>query len=298
MFANRWIIAARPRTLPLSFAGPLLASFLAYAHHAFHLSVAIGSIMTTLFLQVLSNFANDYGDFVKGSDANRKGPTRALQSNLVTQKEMKNAIFFVSILALLSGISLIFLFSSHIPIYIQLIFLIMGLLAIYAAIRYTIGKNAYGYKGWGDVFVFIFFGLVSTVGTYILHTGVVNPAIILPAIALGLLSAGVLNINNIRDYHEDLQHNKRTLVVMMGIDKSRIYHVVLIIVSWLSLSISVFFNYHSLWQFSYVITLPLFIKNIKTIYHFKQPEELNTELKRLAMATFTLAIVWGIGQIF
>jgi len=213
---NSWIVAARLRTLPLAFTGPITGSCLAYSTQNFQWTVAMGSLITTLLLQVLSNFANDYGDFVKGTDQNRKGPPRALQSNLVTVEEMKNAIYAVSLLALLSGGILVFIFANHLSFSVQLIFFLTGLLAIYAAVKYTVGEKPYGYRGWGDAIVFLFFGLVSTLGTFVLHTGTFKPSVLFPAVSMGLLSTAVLNVNNIRDYHEDIQHNKRTIAVLLG----------------------------------------------------------------------------------
>lgn len=292
-----WIIAARLRTLPLAFTGPIVGSCVAYTNHSFRWAVAIGSIITTLLLQILSNFANDYGDFVKGTDHNRKGPTRALQSNLVTVEEMKKAIYIVSLLSLFSGTILVFLFAAHLSLELKLLFFILGLSAIYAAVKYTVGNKPYGYHGWGDVVVFLFFGLVSTVGTFVLHTGTFDALILLPAISMGMLSAAVLNINNIRDYHEDKQHNKTTLVVILGQQNARHYHATIITIAWILLLIPVILQYHSPIQLVFIVTLPLFVKGIIQIFRSSEADILNNELKRLALSTFLLSILWGVGQI-
>jgi len=292
-----WIVAARLRTLPLAFTGPVTGSCMAYSSHNFRWSVAIGSLVTTLLLQVLSNFANDYGDFVKGTDQNRKGPTRALQSNLVTVSEMKYAILTVSVLALLSGGLLVFLFANHLPMLIRLLFFGVGLMAIYAAVKYTVGAKPYGYQGWGDAIVFLFFGLVSTVGTFVLHTGTFTSAILFPAISMGLLSTAVLNVNNIRDYNEDLQHNKRTIAVILGLQKARWYHLLLVSTAWISLFIPPVLHYRGIGQFAFVITLPLFVKGILQIFYSSDAQKLNAELKRLAFSTFLLALLWSFGQV-
>lgn len=292
-----WLIAARLRTLPLAFAGPITGSCMAYAGHGFRWAVAIGSIVTTLLLQVLSNFANDYGDFVKGTDRNRKGPTRALQSNLVTVTEMQKAIYVVSSLALISGSILVFFLAAHLPLWLRMLFFLLGLLAIYAAVRYTIGEKPYGYHGWGDAVVFLFFGLVSTVGTFVLLTGVFDTIILFPAISMGLLSTAVLNINNIRDFNEDKQHNKKTIAVFLGLKNARVYHLMLVLMAWVCLLIPVILNYHSPWQLVFVVTLPFFVKGVLQVFRYVEANELNKELKRLALSTFLLSLLWGIGQI-
>lgn len=294
---NSWIVAARLRTLPLAFTGPITGSCLAYSTQNFQWTVAMGSLITTLLLQVLSNFANDYGDFVKGTDQNRKGPARALQSNLVTVEEMKNAIYAVSLLALLSGGILVFIFANHLSFSVQLIFFLTGLLAIYAAVKYTVGEKPYGYRGWGDAIVFLFFGLVSTLGTFVLHTGTFKPSVLFPAVSMGLLSTAVLNVNNIRDYHEDIQHNKRTIAVLLGLQKAIWYHLLLVTLAWICLLIPPVLNYRGIWQLAFVITFPLFIKGIYQIFHSSEAQKLNDELKRLALSTFLLALLWSFGQV-
>ncbi|MGC8803785.1 MAG: 1,4-dihydroxy-2-naphthoate octaprenyltransferase [Bacteroidales bacterium] len=292
-----WLIAARLRTLPLAFAGPFAGSCMAYAGQGFRWTVAIGSIVTTLLLQVLSNFANDYGDFVKGTDRNRKGPPRALQSNLITVSEMKFAIYVVSMLALVSGGILVFFWAAHLPLWLRTLFFLLGLSAIYAAVKYTVGEKPYGYHGWGDAVVFLFFGLVSTMGTFVLHTGIFHPIIMFPAISMGLLSTAVLNINNIRDYNEDMQHNKKTIAVFLGLHKAKIYHLVLIAIAWVLLLFPVILNYHSPWQLLFVVILPFFARGVLQVFRHSDASELNYELRRLALSTFLLALLWGIGQI-
>ncbi|MCX7985747.1 MAG: 1,4-dihydroxy-2-naphthoate octaprenyltransferase [Bacteroidales bacterium] len=294
---NRWIIAARPRTLPLAFTGPLLGSCIAYAEKNFSWSVALWSVFTTLLLQILSNFANDYGDFVKGTDVDRKGPTRALQSNLISVEEMKKAILLLSLITLLSGTILVFVVAENLNLLVRLLFFLVGLSAIYAAIKYTIGEKPYGYRGWGDVVVFLFFGLISTIGTFVLHTGNINWLILLPAMSMGLLSAAVLNINNIRDYYEDIRHNKKTIPVLLGLEKAKIYHLILVSLAIIFLIIPVFIRYYTIVQLAFLVTLPFFIKGMYRLYHFSDPGELNRELKNLALTTFWLAILWGFGQI-
>ncbi len=293
-----WIHAARPRTLPLAFSGPLMGSLFALADKHFNAWVCIFSILTTLFLQILSNFANDYGDYMNGSDNEKRiGPKRALQSGMITPAQMKIGITVVAILAFISGFILIFWATENIKLTHQFIFLLLGIMAIGSAIKYTVGKNPYGYKGWGDVFVLFFFGLVSTVGTYYLHNPQLHYSIILPAFSLGLLSTGVLNINNIRDYYTDSANNKLTLVVKLGINKAKYYHAFLIITAILLAFLFVFIQFHSTTQFLFIISIPFFIRNIIKVFYVENLSDLNIELKNLALTTFLFSILLGIGHI-
>jgi 1,4-dihydroxy-2-naphthoate octaprenyltransferase len=275
----------------------VLTTFLACAEKKFNWLVAIFAIITTLLLQIISNFANDYGDYLKGSDIGRKGPARALQNGLISPHEMRNALVFLCFCSLISGSILIFLAASNLSLRVQIGFLIVGLMAIYAAVKYTVGKSPYGYKGWGDLFVFIFFGIVSTMGSYILYTGQFNWLIVLPSISIGLLSTGVLNINNIRDYQDDLKNNKKTLAVILGLKNAKKYHTCLIIIALFCNLAYVCLNFHSVFQLIFILTLPLFIKNINKVSSFNEPSQLNNELKNLSMSTFILAILFGLGQI-
>ena len=225
-----WLEAARLRTLPLSVSGILVGSFYAFSQGLINYGILGFALLTTLGLQVLSNFANDYGDGVKGTDnENRIGPQRAIQSGAITVKAMKKGIIITSFLTLASAIILIYIsFGSDNFIY-SVFFFILGLLAIAAAIKYTVGNSAYGYKGLGDLFVFIFFGLVSVLGCYFLFAKELNVLIVLPAVTIGLLSVAVLNLNNMRDQVSDAMSGKNTLVVKIGGQNAKKYHYTLII---------------------------------------------------------------------
>jgi 1,4-dihydroxy-2-naphthoate polyprenyltransferase len=293
-----WLKAFRLRTLPLALSSAILGSFLAVAHGSFHWNVLILASLTTLFLQILSNLANDYGDTIHGVDnKNRVGPVRITQHGLVTRKQMRLMIFLFVILSLTSGTCLILLNLKFIGLRNILIFFALGFSAIFAAIRYTVGKNPYGYVGLGDAFVFIYFGIVGVAGTYFLHTRHFDPWVLLPASAIGLLSSGVLNLNNLRDIENDAQSGKRTLVVRIGSNAAKIYHIALLSLSFI-LSIIYTLNYYgSLYQFLFILTLPLFIMNIKVVMQNSNPVELNSELKKLALSTFIFSITFGIGLI-
>ena len=289
-----WIKAFRLRTLPLALSCSVLGSFLAYASGSFRPVILILAATTTLFLQILSNLANDYGDAIHGVDTNnRVGPQRVISSGLISKKNMKRVIILFAILSLISGLFLVFigLQGTH----SKIIFLFLGLLAIYAAITYSIGKKPYGYVGFGDLFVFLFFGIVGVAGTYYLHTGVFTPWILLPASAVGLLSSGVLNLNNMRDIKNDSLTGKRTLVVRLGSNGAKIYHVILLILSMLLSLVYTLKYYHSIFQFLFILTFPLFVLNIKVVIQNTEPIELNNELRKLALTTLIFSIMFGLG---
>ena len=293
-----WISAFRLRTLPLSLSSILVGSIIAYSQEKFTLSIAVLAITTTVFLQVLSNLANDYGDSKKGTDNdNRVGPERAVQSGAISLGEMKNGIITTSILSLLSGSALIYIsLKDFSPAYI-ISFFVLGIVAIAAAIKYTIGKNPYGYAGLGDLFVFLFFGITGVIGTYFLHTHNFELILVLPATTIGLLSASVLNMNNMRDIKNDAENNKKTLVVKMGIKKSKTYHTILIIGAIASFSTFLILKESSYTFFICLIPLPIFMLNLKKVWSFKDSRELDPELKKLALSTFLLTVLFGISSI-
>ncbi|MEP1983406.1 MAG: 1,4-dihydroxy-2-naphthoate octaprenyltransferase, partial [Maribacter dokdonensis] len=220
-----WLNAARLRTLPLSISGIFVGTALAAYYGATNVTIFILALCTTIGLQVTSNFANDYGDGVKGTDGDdRIGPKRALQSGLLTAAELKRGIYISIVINAVLIISLIFTSFGIKDVLYPVLFLVLGALAIWAAIKYTVGKSAYGYQGLGDVFVFIFFGLVSVLGSMFLYLKFIDLFAVLPAIAIGLLSVGVLNLNNMRDIKSDTAVGKNTLAVKMGLSKAKKYH--------------------------------------------------------------------------
>lgn len=222
-----WLDAARPKTLPLALVSILTGSVLAYSNHHFSFSVAVLAFITATLLQILSNLANDYGDAVKGTDNEaRLGPTRAIQSGAITPKTMRQAIIINIIFTVIAGLILVLHALTNWESIIA--FLGLGLLAIMAAIAYTVGNKPYGYVGLGDISVFIFFGLLGVAGTFFLHTGIVDVSLALPAIGCGLLAVAVLNINNMRDIENDEQCGKRTVAVRLGQRKAKQYHFLLL----------------------------------------------------------------------
>ena len=295
MKLKAWGSAARLRTLPLSVSGILVGTSLASLEGFQNGYIFLFAILTTLGLQITSNFANDYGDGVKGTDnSNRIGPKRAFQSGALSKNELKKGIIVsVVITTFLIGILLYFAFGNEIQYII--LFSILGAISLWAAIRYTVGKKAYGYKGFGDVFVFCFFGLVSVVGSMFLFTKYITLYAFLPGITIGLLSTAVLNLNNLRDYHSDKEAKKNTLVVFLGLKNGKRYHYGLIVFSFLCMF---FFLMGRSFQWQQVICMisfvPLFLHVIK-VYHIKDPVHFDPELKKVALSTFLLAILFYLG---
>lgn len=291
-----WIKAFRLRTLPLALSSIIMGCFLA-ASENFNSWIAGLAILTTILLQVLSNLANDYGDFSKGTDnKERVGPERALQSGDITAKQMKLALILFSFLSLISGSFLIFEGTKNASTESMFIFYGLGFSAIAAAILYTVGKKAYGYSGLGDIFVFLYFGLLGVCGTYWLHAHALPLTILLPAAAIGLLSTGVLNLNNMRDHVNDAACGKNTIPVQLGIIKAKKYHAFLILTPLVLSLIYSITNYTSLTQFIYILTFPLFIVNLKKVYTLTE-EQYDPLLKQLALSTFAFSVLFGLGNI-
>ncbi len=293
-----WINAFRLRTLPLAIACILMGSFLAIYSGTYSWTVIILAIVTTLFLQILSNLANDYGDGIKGTDnANRVGPKRTIQSGEITPSEMKVGIIIFIILSLISGILLI-ITSLGSNWDIGLLFLVLGILAIAAAIKYTVGKNAYGYSGMGDIMVFTFFGPVAVMGIYYLLTTTAPIEFFLPATTMGLLSTGVLNLNNMRDMKNDADSGKHTMALMLGYGNARLYHFLLVTIALSLAMVFTILNFKSMWQFIYLITYPVFLKDLYSISRIKENYKLDPFLKKLALSTLFFTLLFGMGLIF
>ncbi len=296
---KHWVEAARVRTLPLSVSGIIVGSFYAMSQGMFNWNIVVFALLTTLGLQILSNFANDYGDGVKGTDnQDRVGPKRAIQSGVISPSEMKKAMTITSIITLLFAVLLIyFAFKDHYLLY-SFIFFVLGILAIASAIRYTVGKGAYGYRGFGDLFVFIFFGLVSTFGVYFMFSKSIDWLLLLPAIAIGFLSVGVLNLNNMRDEESDRKSGKNTLVVKMGGAAAKKYHYFLVISAMILVLVFAFLNDFHFDQYIFVVAYFPMIGHLITVYKNQNPKLLDPELKKLAISTFLLAILLALCLIF
>lgn len=294
---KHWIAAARLRTLPLAFSSIILGSCLAASSGGFSWIVLTLCLLTTLCYQILSNYANDYGDGVKGTDDNRIGEKRAVAAGIISPAQMKKAVILFSILSLIFGTALSILATKGLSIYITLLFVVLGILAVIAAITYTVGDKAYGYRGFGDVFVLLFFGYVGVVGSYFLQTNEWNWMVFLPASSVGFLAMGVLNLNNMRDIKTDAENGKRTLPVILGLRKAKYYHGFLII-----LAIDCAFIYNGLvdgsaWQNLYFISIPFLLMGLFKIRKSFDPEDFEPQLKVLAITTLLFSLSFGIGQV-
>lgn len=333
-----WISAARLRTLPLSISGILVGSAFAFSKvinwrssllylknlsieetgvvdylqsigFEFNYLIPILALITTLGFQILSNFANDYGDGVKGTDNDdRIGPMRAIQSGIISPQEMKRGMIITATLTLISAILLIYVSLGIERLLVSLFFLVLGIAAIWAAIKYTVGDNAYGYRGLGDVFVFIFFGPVSVMGIYYLITKTLDWEMIFPSITIGLLSVAVLNLNNMRDVESDKKAGKNTIVVKMGLVKAKLLHYGFIIIAFVCAIISVLALFVSAMEVSVyndeeifyannyftflplLAFIPLFIHLFK-VKRTQSPALLDPELKKVALSTFLFAVL-------
>ena len=293
-----WISSMRLRTLPLSVSGIILASFLAAYQGVFNWAICVFAILSTLSFQILSNLANDYGDGVKGTDNDdRIGPERAIQSGVISPKEMKKAITINVVISLILAMLTIFYAFGSANFLLSLIFLALGVGAIVAAIKYTVGGNAYGYNAMGDIFVFLFFGLVSVIGGYVLFAKTIDFVVVLPAIIIGLLSTAVLNLNNMRDIESDTKSNKITLALKLGSQKAKTYHIILVVSAiLLSIIFGVLF-YSSPFNFIFIIAFIPLCLHIKKVNNTKIPQHFDPELKKLALTTVLLSILMGLGQL-
>ncbi len=298
MILKAFIKAARLRTLPLSVSGIIMGSFLAAVEGMFNWPVCVLALITTIGFQILSNFANDYGDGVKGTDNDdRVGPQRALQSGLISPKEMLNAIKITGVISFLIALVLLYIAFGNTHLNYFFLFLAFGIASIIAAIKYTMGKKAYGYNGYGDVFVFLFFGWLSVAGSYFLFTKSLDYTIFLPATSVGMLSVGVLNLNNMRDRISDEKANKKTLVVKIGDEFAKYYHYYLLVAAFLLALLYVTFHFKSFIQFLFIIAYIPITWHLVTVYNNRDPKMLDPELKKLALSTFLFAILFGLGQL-
>lgn len=302
-----WIAAARPRTLPLSLASIILGSLLALANLQFSWKILLLASLTTIFLQILSNFANDYGDAVSGKDTDQRvGPRRAVATGDITKEAMLRGIVITAVLSLISGVWLLIEsfrdagFSTgglaDIPAQFW-VFLVLGLLSIAAAVGYTNGKRPYGYAGFGDIAVLIFFGWVGVLGTYFLHTLSFMPLLLLPATSVGLFATGVLNINNIRDIDTDTLTGKRSIPARLGRALAIRYHWGLLMAGMACALAYSFLNETSPLGYVYVLAFPLFVLNGRAVATHQRPAELNARLGQLALSTLLFVVLFGVGQV-
>lgn len=291
-----WISAFRLRTLFLAVATVVLGSGLALHGGSFSMTTFMLTLLLAVSIQILANLANDLGDFQKGTDTTgrRQGPTRTLQSGKISSREMKGAIAVFSAICIITGLSLILNIIAYIPRFSAAILICLGGLSILAALFYTLGKHAYGYKGWGDLLAFIFFGPVPVIGTYFLHTHVFNFEPVMPSIGIGLISTMILNINNMRDIENDRASGKITIAVKLGINRAKAYHGGLTLASFFF-----FLGYSNLYEpapwYRYLYLLVfLFLFRIMDGIRRKNGHALDPYLRLTSLSGFLLSLLFSV----
>jgi len=294
---SSWILAARPRTLPLALGATGMGNLLVFKSPDFSFIVFLLSVLTTVELQILSNFANDYGDSIHGADGkNRKGPKRAVQSGEISPSNMKLAIIAFGGISLVSGLILLWVsfhtnWSAFVPV------LCIGLLAIAAAYFYTNGKKPYGYLALGDVSVFLFFGLVAVLTTSYLHTLQIHAADFLPAISMGFWSTAVLNLNNMRDIESDHSAGKFTIPIKIGLFHAKVYQTILVIGGIITLILFCVFqkNWYTLGAFPGCFIM---MNSLVGIWKTQENSLLDRYLKPQALGTFLAVLGMAILKSF
>ena len=292
-----YITSFRLRTLPLSLSGVLLGSLLAASDGYFKMTTFVWAMLTTVALQILSNLANEVGDLTKGTDnEHRLGPIRSAQSGALSMREMVQAMIVFGVIAIITGSLLIYEAFRDLLNWKSISLFIAGGASIVAAVKYTVGKSAYGYRGLGDLFVFIFFGVVSVMGSYFAMSGVLPWICVLPAAAIGFLSSGVLNMNNIRDIENDSVCGKRTIPVILGIQGAKIYHFVITLLAVICLVLYSMLHSAGWTGYLFLLTLPLLVMHLKSVYR-GEGRALDSQLKFLSITTLLIALLLGFGQL-
>jgi len=287
-----WVQAARLRTLSLSVSGIIMGNALALNHNDFSFIIFLLSILTAIAFQIVSNFANDYGDGIKGTDNEQRiGPKRVLQQGLLTSKNLKRGILVSVLVSIILSIALIYESLGADKLLFSVLFILLAIGAVAAAIKYTVGTNPYGYSGLGDLFVFIFFGWVSVIGSYFLQINSIDLSIVLFATSVGLLSVAVLNLNNMRDIENDLNSSKITLAVRLGGYKSKVYHFFLISIAIILFFIGIGEQPLLIKTIYTLVFVPLFL-HLYRVFNVKEPKQFDPELKKLALTIFFISIVF------
>ncbi|KGQ37167.1 1,4-dihydroxy-2-naphthoate polyprenyltransferase [Gallibacterium genomosp. 1] len=289
-----WFETARPKTLPLAIASIVTGSALAYYYHQFDATIALLALITATLLQIVSNFANDYGDHIKGSDTvERIGPLRGIQQGAITFSQLRLGLILVTFASMISGVALIAVACQTWND--VLAFIVLGILAIIASITYTVGKKPYGYMGLGDVSVFIFFGLLGVCGTFYLQSHLLNWAMILPAMMSGLLAVAVLNINNLRDIEQDRKSGKNTLIVRIGAVAGRYYHISLIFLAALFALLFALYHFQHWYSFIFILVFPLLAKHAVFVMNHQDALQLRPMLAQMAKLALLFNIIFSLG---
>lgn len=293
-----YITAMRLRTLPQSLAGVSLGLMLAASDYRVDVWAAFFTLLTAVFLQILSNTANELGDFQHGTDRldDRKGPAYTLTKGLISENGYKAMVAVYVVLSILSGLAMIwFSFRTFFDLG-PFITMLLGVAAISGALKYTLGRNPYGYRGQGDFAVFLFFGIVAVLGSYFVATHEIRTWILLlPAASIGCFSTAVLNVNNIRDMETDAA-TRRTIPVRIGERNAKIYHTVLILAGWGFMTAYAFLRIFDWWHYLYVLVLPLFVYHLLEVWRLSG-KALDRQLPLLVIATFLFALLAGTGFI-
>ena len=291
------IKSMRLRTLPLSLAGVVLGILLATADYKVNIWAVVLILLTTVCLQILSNLSNELGDVLHGTDtADRVGPQYGLNSGAMTVREMKILIGVFVGLCLVSGVAMIWVSFGTLLSLESICLMLLGAAAILGAMKYTLGRNPYGYRGLGDVFVFIFFGIVSVLGGYFVAAHTLHSwYLLLPAAAIGFFSVGVLNVNNIRDMETDAA-NRVTVAIRLGDKRAKIYQTVLIVLGWAAMVAFTLLRFRDPWHWLFVITLPLYVLHLAGVWK-RTGKALDPMLPLLVMSTFLFSLLAGFGFI-
>ena len=286
----------RLRTLPLSTAGIVLGIMLACAGHSVHWYVIVLTIFTTVSLQILSNLSNELGDWLSGVDSEeRSGPQYSMQEGGLTEDDMRSCIRIMVLVCCIFGLGMIRASFKTIFCLQSECLVALGAAAIWAAMHYTLGKKPYGYRGLGDIFVFIFFGLVPVAGGYFVCSHAIEPSTLIPGAAIGLFSVGVLNVNNIRDIKSDVA-NRVTVPLKLGEHRAKIYHTILITGGWVLMLLFTILFTEGWTPYLYLITLPLYAKHLAGVWK-RTGRELDPMLPMLVISTFIFALLAGTGYI-
>lgn len=284
----------RLRTLPLSLAGVLLGLFLALPNIQCSYWTVPFLLLTTVCLQILSNLSNELGDYLSGTDGEqREGPSYSLAEGRLSLRAFYALIAVFTALCCVFGVIMIWISFGNIWSLKPIVLLLLGAAAVWAAMHYTLGKNPYGYRGLGDIFVFVFFGLASVLGSYfvIAHT-IDSWSLLLPATAIGCFSVGVLNVNNIRDVESDAA-NRVTVPIKIGVRNAKVYQTVLVALGWGTMIAFSAITFTSILNFLYVIVLPLYIWHLILLWN-RSGKDLDPALPLLVISTFALALLAGI----
>ena len=294
MDARACLRSMRLRTLPLSLAGITLGVFLAAGEQAVRPLTVLLLALTTVCLQILSNLSNELGDTLHGTDrSDRQGIHYSIQDGLMSVPEMKRLIAVMAVLSCLCGFGMVWsAFGSPLKP-LALAFLVLGAAAVWAAMHYTLGRNPYGYRGLGDIFVFVFFGLATVCGGYYLTGLHWSWRILLPAAAIGCFSVAVLNVNNIRDMKSDAA-TRTTVALRLGERRARIYQTLLISAGWILMTVFCLLPPVSAWRFLYALSLPGFILHLIGVWRLRD-RALDPMLPLLVLSSFAFALLGGLG---